>query len=477
MKSYQTVLAGAVMPHPPILMPGVHTGSHQAGQTDQAMREIAETLIQAQPDTVVVVSPHAPMFSDYLFMYDGQEVHGHFGRFGAMETRFTYKQDTELRDQLIHELEQAGVSGGCLSPGQMRRLQVDRDLDHGVLVPLYYLQQLKPELTILAMSSSHLPLPDIYRAGQALAAAAETLGRRIVIIASGDQSHKVNEASPYGVNPDGSVYDQAVCAGIQKGNALDLLSIDPQVAGRAAECGYRSMIMMLGAFSRQALQGHLFSYEAPYGIGYCVGLLRPADDRKDQMDAFEQLLLTRQDRLRKRQETASFPVQTAWQALTGHLRDGHIPEVDAIRGDPADREFWLGRRAGVFVSLHKWGDLRGCIGTTAPTQSSVVAEIIHNAIQAALHDPRFDPLSPDELDDLDISVDVLDEPEPVEDRARLDPEKFGVIVAHGGRRGLLLPDLDGVDTVEDQLAIACRKAGIPENTSYRIERFQVTRYV
>ncbi len=476
MKTSRAVLAGAVMPHPPILMPGVHDGSHQAEKTDRAMRDVAGKLLATHPDTIVIISPHAPMFSDFLFIYDGPEASGHFGRFGAMKTAFSFQQDTALRDRLIEELEQADISGGCLSQSQMRRLQVSRDLDHGVLVPMYYLKQQKPDLQILAMSCSHLPLPEIYRAGQALAAAAEQLDRRIVIIASGDQSHKVNEASPYGVNPAGIVYDQAVCDGLRSGRALDLLSIDPDMAGRAAECGYRSIVMMLGAFSRQALHGELLSYEAPYGIGYCVGVLAPSSEAENQPDAFEQLQISRRNQLRRHQEAASFPVQIAWQTLSGRLLEGRQLSSGDISGEAADLEHWLSLRAGVFVTLHKWGELRGCIGTTEPTQASVVQEIIHNAVQAAFHDPRFDPLSPDELNDLQISVDVLVEPEPVDDRSQLDPKAYGVIVSHGGRRGLLLPDLDGVDTIEEQLAIACRKAGLSEQSPYRIERFSVTRY-
>ena len=134
------------------------------------------------------------------------------------------------------------------------------------------------------------------------------------------------------------------------------------------------------------------------------------------------------------------------------------------------------QRAGVFVSLHRQGELRGCIGTIEPTQPDVAHEVIANAISAATRDPRFPPVRPDELDDLDISVDVLSKPEPVHSLAELDPKRYGVIVALGGRRGLLLPDLEGVDTVEEQIRIALRKAGIGRNEPYQLYRFEVIRY-
>ena len=127
-------------------------------------------------------------------------------------------------------------------------------------------------------------------------------------------------------------------------------------------------------------------------------------------------------------------------------------------------------------TLKKDGQLRGCIGTFAPTQTTLAAEIIRNAVLAATEDPRFEPLREDELPTLQVSVDVLSEPEKVENEAQLDPKEYGVIVQQGHRRGLLLPDLEGVDTVEEQLHIAKRKAGIADTAAVDLFRFRVRRY-
>lgn len=137
----------------------------------------------------------------------------------------------------------------------------------------------------------------------------------------------------------------------------------------------------------------------------------------------------------------------------------------------------LDRRAGVFVSLHENGDLRGCIGTIDPMRSCVAEEIICNAISACSEDPRFPVVSPDELDDIVCSVDVLTKPEPIEGQEKLDPRIYGVIVTRGWHRGVLLPDLEGVDTATDQIAIAKMKAGIPADASCDLQRFQVVRHV
>ncbi len=133
-------------------------------------------------------------------------------------------------------------------------------------------------------------------------------------------------------------------------------------------------------------------------------------------------------------------------------------------------------RAGVFVSLKKDGHLRGCIGTFLPTQDNIALEIIENAVSAATRDPRFPPVTIDEVEKIDISVDILSPPEEVKDISQLDPQKYGVIVSSGFKKGLLLPNLEGVDTAKDQVDIARRKAGIYPEEKVQLSRFEVKRY-
>jgi AmmeMemoRadiSam system protein A len=135
------------------------------------------------------------------------------------------------------------------------------------------------------------------------------------------------------------------------------------------------------------------------------------------------------------------------------------------------------QRAGVFVSIKKRGELRGCIGTFMPTRTNVAEEIVANAISSATQDPRFMPVEASELDDLEYSVDILTEPEPVRSTDQLDPRKYGVIVECGYRRGLLLPDLAGVEKVEEQIEICRAKAGISDGEPIRLYRFRVERFI
>ncbi len=163
-------------------------------------------------------------------------------------------------------------------------------------------------------------------------------------------------------------------------------------------------------------------------------------------------------------------VKLARQTIETFIRDGQVI------APPDELTPEMKEKAGVFVSLHRGGELRGCIGTFAATRPNVAQEIIRNAIEAATGDPRFDPMTVEELEGLDISVDVLTQPEPAASKAELDPSCFGCIVSSGGRRGLLLPDLPGVETADQQIAICKAKAGIAQNEKVDLYKFKVRRY-
>jgi len=162
-------------------------------------------------------------------------------------------------------------------------------------------------------------------------------------------------------------------------------------------------------------------------------------------------------------------VKLAKETVEIYIRKGKTPKP--MKLTPEMRE-----QAGVFVSLHKHGQLRGCIGTFEPKERNVAEEIIANAISSSTRDPRFPPVTTSELDDLEYSVDILTKPEPVTDISQLDPKTYGVIVESGWKKGLLLPDLEGVDSVEEQIAICRLKAGISAGESVKLYSFQVRRF-
>jgi AmmeMemoRadiSam system protein A len=164
-------------------------------------------------------------------------------------------------------------------------------------------------------------------------------------------------------------------------------------------------------------------------------------------------------------------VKLAKETIDLYVREGNIREVRADELSPE-----LSRRAGVFVCLKIRGVLRGCIGTFQPQEPTIAHETVRNAISAATCDPRFPCLRPEELDNIEYTIDVLTAPEPVKDKTELDPARYGVIVQAGGKRGLLLPDIEGVDTADYQISIAMQKAGIPPGAVVQLSRFEVKRF-
>lgn len=169
---------------------------------------------------------------------------------------------------------------------------------------------------------------------------------------------------------------------------------------------------------------------------------------------------------------ASKYVNLAVESINNFIKYGKVIKKEDY---PEYMDIW-GERAGAFVSIKKNRALRGCIGTISPTRKSVADEIINNAISAATQDPRFKPVSEDELAELSISVDILEEPESIEGENELDPRTYGVIVESRGKRGLLLPDLEGVESAEQQIDIAMQKAHIKTRDGLKLYRFRVRRY-
>ena len=458
-------VTGAFMvPHPPMIVPEVGRGSErQIEKTRKAYMRIAETVAELKPETIVISSPHAAMYADYFHISPGKTAEGSFARFRAPKVRFREEYDTELVRAAARIAEAEGFPAGT-------RGERDPELDHGTMVPLYFIRQAFSGFRLVRAGLSGLPPEDHYRMGQLIRRAAEETGRRIVYIASGDLSHKLQTYGPYGFAPEGPQYDERIMDVCGRAAFGELFDFSDDFCERAAECGHRSFVMMAGALDGTAVEAERLSHEDVTGVGYGVCAFRPAGP-----DASRRFLEIREkeqtERLAVLREKCDPWVRLAWQSVESWVRDRRVMEIPKNLPE----ELAAGR-AGAFVSIHEQGRLRGCIGTIAPTRDCLAEEIIANAVSAASRDPRFDPIRPDELNRLEISVDVLGEPEDIASEAELDVKRYGVIVSRGFRRGLLLPDLEGVDTAAQQVEIARGKAGIGPKEKVKLQRFEVVRH-
>lgn len=458
-------IAGAfIMPHPPIILPEVGNGEEKKIQnTIDACREAARRIAALQPDTVVVTSPHAVLYADYFHISPGGRVHGDFFRFGAPEVGIDAEYDGEFVKTLTDTAGKAGLPAGTFG-------EKDPSLDHGTMIPLRFLNECFTGYRLVRIGLSGLSVLDHYRLGKCIAQTAEALGRKAVFISSGDLSHRLKEDGPYGYAKEGPEFDRQVTGAMAEGDFLRFLTFRPDFCDAAAECGLRSFIIMAGALDGKSVEPELLSYEGPFGVGYgvCAFSITGSDDSRRFDVLYEAEQREKLDIAKSNEDTY---VKLARLSLETYVKTGKRTEI------PADLpEEMLRDRAGAFVSLKKDGQLRGCIGTIGPITDCVAEEIVRNAVSAGTEDPRFSPVTERELPSLVYSVDVLAEPEPIASMEELDVKRYGVIVTSGYKRGLLLPNLEGVDTPEQQVSIARKKAGIRKTESYSLERFEVVRH-
>lgn len=443
-----SIAAAFALPHPPMLIPEIGEDRLDGVRsTERAYLSAMKSAAALRPEAIVIASPHAPMYSDYLYIADGSAAQGGFARFGAPDVRISVSFDERLRAELCECCKAEGLCAGTEGGSSA--------LDHGTMLPLYFLEQFMKLPPVVLLGVSGLSPEEHFLLGQCVSRAADKTGRRTVFIASGDLSHKLKREGPYGYAEQGPVFDGMITEIFKSGELSRLFELPRDICDKAAECGLRSFWIMAGALSGKSHTSGLLSYEGPFGVGYAVASFivqaLPAEEEKPG--------------------SADEYVALARLSVESFVKTGKRAKMP-----PGLPDELTGRKGAVFVSLKKNGELRGCIGTIMPACDSVAAEIIENAVSACSRDPRFSPVVPSELGSLTYSVDVLTEPEDIESARQLDPSRYGVIVRCGARRGLLLPALEGVDTVEAQLAIARRKAGIDDREPVLLQRFEVVRH-
>ena len=459
------IVAAYMVPHPPMIVPQVGRGSEkQITKTIRAYEAVAAGIAGIRPETIIVTSPHAVLYADYFHISPGEDATGDFGSFRAPEVHFAEKYDTELVKAICALAKEKNFPAGTLG-------ERDRRLDHGTMVPLYFIEQQYTGFRLVRVGLSGLSHAEHYEFGQIIRQAVEQTGRKAVLIASGDLSHKLQEYGPYGFAEEGPEYDRRIMDAAGRAAFGEMLTFEESFLDKAAECGHRSFLIMAGALDGMNVEAKVYTHEDVTGVGYGICSFRPTEPNGERR-FLERYRAEQEEKLRQRRDREDPYVRLARETVESWVLDRKTPGVP----DWATAEMKQ-NRAGVFVSIHKDGKLRGCIGTFLPTRECIAKEIISNAASASARDPRFDPIGPEELKWLEINVDVLSTPEPIGGKEELDVKRYGVIVSSGSRRGLLLPDLDGVDTVDEQVDIARRKAGIREQDPITLERFEVVRHV
>ena len=458
------IIAGFMVPHPPMIVPDIGRGSEaQVADTTAAYEIVADEIAALAPETIIITSPHSIMYADYFHISPGRSAGGSFAGFRAPGVRFSEDYDTELVREICRLADEEDFPAGTMG-------ERDKELDHGTMVPLWFIRNKYKGGKIVRIGLSGLPLIDHYRLGMMIREAAENTGRRAVMVASGDLSHKLQDYGPYGYTPEGPEYDERIMDVMGRAAFGELLDFDSTFCDKAAECGHRSFVIMGGAFDGTAVKAERLCHQDVTGVGYGICTFYP-EGPDESRHFLERKMNDMEEELKAKRDQSDAYVRLAREAVEAYVLRREVLDVPA--GLPDEM---LMTQAGAFVSIHEHGELRGCIGTIAPTRSSVAEEIIGNAISASTRDPRFPAIKPDELPWLEINVDVLGEPEDIDSEDELDVKRYGVIVSCGRRRGLLLPDLDGIDTPQQQVEIAMKKGGIHRFEKYQLQRFEVIRH-
>lgn len=454
-----SIVSAIMVPHPPLIIPTIGNGKERkTKKTIESYKNACKLISDSNPELIIIISPHVTMYTDYFHILRPDENKGDFSGFGDCSTKYVLKYDNEFIEELTKEFNKCGYLGESST------------LDHGTMIPLYFLNEYVKGIKYVVIGVSCLPLIEHYKLGMKIKNVSEKLNKRVSIIASGDLSHKLLETGPYGFNKYGPIYDKEIMKIMSNSNFNKLLTIDNKTLEESANCGHPSFTIMAGALDSINIDSKKLSYEGTFGVGYGICTFIPTTKNNDR-NFYDKYLLEEKTRLLKVRDNESNIVSLARKTVEYYINTGN----KLLIPNNINKEL-INNKKAVFVTLHEYGKLRGCIGTIMPCHESLAQEVIENAIKSCSIDNRFEPVSQNELEYLEYSVDTLSDIESIESRDELDVKKYGVIVNSGYKRGLLLPNIDGIDTIEDQIKIAMKKGNISNNETITLERFEVKRF-
>jgi AmmeMemoRadiSam system protein A len=450
----QAVVCAVLMPHAPILVPAVGGARGDAAAAScQAMRAAAAAVLSYRPESLVLISPHSPRQPGAFGLWADNRLEGSFDQFGAPQAQVNLPNDRRLANALVVEAQSRSVA---ILPISNYRL------DHGALVPLWFLAEAGWAGPTIILSLNYSDDGGLTNLGEAIAAAANGLHRRIGLVASGDMSHRLTTNAPCGFHPQAPEFDETFIHLVRGGNYRELQQINPDLRELAAEDAVDSTLIAAAAVGWQSDGHRVLSYEGPFGVGYGVAILfaeKPETARDEpNVSATDQ------------RDGDALP-RVARQAVRAAL-SGSSEDAPVATGE------YLSSARGVFVTVRRRnGKLRGCVGTIVPVCADLVAETWRNARLAALQDNRFSPVAADELADLRFEVNVLHSIEAVASTDELDPRRYGLIVsASDGRRGLLLPGIKSIKSRAQQLRLARKKGWIDLDEPVTVQRFEVDHF-
>ena len=449
------------LPHPPAAVDAIQGNKKELlNNTIEGFRNAAKKIAEQKPKVIVIITPHGPCFGDHYYIPSQKRISGDFSAYGNKKLILGFDCDLDLAERIHEKAAEKGLSAGFVDDKTMKRNGISYDLDHGILVPMYFICQYYQDFKLLPISLSGQNGKHHYKMGIVLREAIKEYPEDVAIIASGNLSHKATEEH-------GAAFDKKLKKLLLAENIPRILDFDPEQKEQAEQCGLDSCRMLLGTLDGFDFYTNILAYEHPLGTGYLSAEFHCG---KPKESALVYYLAEEETRLQQRWAAESPVVQLSRKAISAYLKDKKEITLDTNTPESLKAE-----SCGVFVTLKNDGRIRGNAGTTMATQPSLGEEIIYHAIRALKSD-MTDPITEEELKDLSIEVCTLSEPEEISNQQQLNPQTYGLILESKKRCAVLLPGLPHIDTPEKQIQAAKAQAGIHPWHRTKLKRFTVTRY-
>lgn len=484
------IKAACILPHSPAIASEDGADESPFAATIDSMAKVARWISEMDPDTIVVVSPHAPSYSNYFLLSSGGGARGFLGIPKSVKGRLSeallaikpslfadevidVEYDEELVREIVSQAKGMNVLAGTAG-------QKTRTLDVGVTVPLHFIKKCCPGKKIVRCATSGLPMVEHYRLGKCIQKAACSIDRNVVVIASADLSHRHGQTEGFGYAPESETFDNLIVDALVKADFLEILKVDGRISERVGECGCRAIAVLAGALDKANASSSVLTYEHPYGIGSVVVSFRNSGTNGSRRfdRAFHEYQKRKIGEIRKKE---TVPVKMARFVLEKYVRTdaeatSDDPEIVAFM-DNAKEIDWKSQ-GSVFVSFRIDGRLRGSYGWVEPKKETLIEEFLYNVLGAAYEDPRFDSVSSDELEKLTYEVDFLVQAEKIDTPKEIDPQRHGVNAYTPKRKkqGYVLPDMLNLKPGQELVEIALKKGSIDLLEQYDIERITTRKY-
>ncbi len=277
------ILMTALSPHPPMIIPDIGGKErNKIRKTIESMKELAGEIRKKEPDLLITISPHGPVFTDAISILDQPYLEGDFSDFGFSELKYQVKTEPGFVKRLKERADQASIEVISLSSGKLENFNFRARLDHGVLVPLYFLKEAGVECPVIPITMGLLSYENLYEFGLIIQKTLAEMDIQAVIIASGDLSHRLKPGAPAGFNPRGQEFDEELVGLLNKEEYCEVLELDHQLIEKAGECGLRPLTIMLGSMHGLNFSSDVKSYEGPFGVGYAVIGFYPGGENQDE---------------------------------------------------------------------------------------------------------------------------------------------------------------------------------------------------